>query len=181
MLSLAKLGRGREDYHLRAVGADASQYYSERGEVAGRWLGGGAEAQRLRGRVQDQALLAVLAGYEPAARQQGAGWAGRQLVAPPRAGKRTPGFDACFKAPKSVSLLWAFGDRVQVADRTLDQVVEMAHDEAVREAMAYLEASAAKGAGASTASPRWTAAGSWPPPSASAAHARTIRTCTATC
>lgn len=35
--------------------------------------------------------------------------------------KRCPGFDACFKAPKSVSL------------------------EAVREAMAYLEASAAKG------------------------------------
>jgi hypothetical protein len=34
MLSLAKLGRGREDYHLRAVGADANQYYSERGEVA---------------------------------------------------------------------------------------------------------------------------------------------------
>jgi hypothetical protein len=42
MLSLAKIGRGREDYHLRAVGADASAYYSERGEVAGRWLGGGA-------------------------------------------------------------------------------------------------------------------------------------------
>ena len=113
--------------------------------MAGRWLGGGAEALELHGRVQDQALLAVLAGYEPAARQQATGWNGRQLVAPPRAGKRTPGFDACFKAPKSVSLLWAFGDRVQVSDRTLDQVVEVAHDEAVREAMTYLEASAAKG------------------------------------
>jgi hypothetical protein len=31
VLSLAKLGRGREDYHLRAVGADASEYYSEHG------------------------------------------------------------------------------------------------------------------------------------------------------
>ena len=36
MLSLAKIGRGREDYHLRAAGADASLYYLEHGEVAGR-------------------------------------------------------------------------------------------------------------------------------------------------
>src|SRR6516225_4307431 len=54
MLSLAKLGRGREDYYLRSVGADASQYYSERGEVAGGWLGGGATHLGLRGPVQDQ-------------------------------------------------------------------------------------------------------------------------------
>jgi conjugative relaxase-like TrwC/TraI family protein len=145
VLSLARIGRGREDYHLRAVGADASAYYSERGEVAGLWLGGGAEALGLQGHVEDQALLAVLAGYEPSAQQQGAGWVGQRLVAPPRAGKRMPGIDACWKAPKSVSLLWAFGDRVQVGERTLDRVVEAAHDEAVREAMAYLEASAAKG------------------------------------
>jgi TrwC relaxase len=49
MLSLAKLGRGREDYYLRAVGADASQYYSEHGEVAGLWLGGGAAELGLQG------------------------------------------------------------------------------------------------------------------------------------
>ncbi len=135
MLSLAKLGRGREDYHLRAVGADASQYYSERGEVSGAWLGGGAEDLGLQGQVQDRALLALLAGYEPGAQELEGGRVGQRLVAPPSAGKQTPGFDACLKAPKSVSLLWAFGDRVQVGNRTLDQVVEVAHDEAVREAM----------------------------------------------
>src|SRR5258707_945980 len=133
MLSLAKLGRGREDYYLRSVGADASRYYSERGEVAGGWLGGGSPELGPHGPVEDQALLAVLAGYEPGAVPDGAGWSGRRLVAPPRTGRRTPGIDACFKAPKSVSLLWAFGDRVQVGERTLDQVVELAHDEAVRE------------------------------------------------
>ena len=42
MLSLARIGRGREDYHLRSVGADASTYYSERGEVAGSGWGGGS-------------------------------------------------------------------------------------------------------------------------------------------
>ncbi len=39
MLSLAKIGRGREEYHLSAVGHGASMYYSERGEVAGVWMG----------------------------------------------------------------------------------------------------------------------------------------------
>src|SRR2546430_984376 len=145
MLSLAKLGRGREGYYLRAVGADASQYYSEHGEVAGLWLGGGAAELGLRGRVEDAALLAVLAGYEPGAAQHEGRGAGRQLVAPPTGGKRMPGIDACFKAPKSVSLLWAFGDRIRVGSSTADRVVEDAHDEAVREAMAYLESVAARG------------------------------------
>jgi conjugative relaxase-like TrwC/TraI family protein len=137
VLSLAKIGRGREDYHLRAVGADASAYYSERGEVAGRWLGGGAAALGLEGRVDDPALLAVLAGRSPDGEQG--------LVAPPRAGQRMPGIDACFKAPKSVSVLWAFGDRVPAGSRSRDRVVEAAHDEAVEAAMSYLESAAARG------------------------------------
>jgi conjugative relaxase-like TrwC/TraI family protein len=137
VLSLAKIGRGREDYHLRAVGADASTYYSERGEVAGMWLGGGAAALGLEGRVEDPALLAGLAGRSPDG--------SRQLVAPPRARQRMPGIDGCFKAPKSVSLLWAFGDGIRVGSRTLDRVVEAAHDEAVAEAFAYLESAAARG------------------------------------
>ena len=146
MLSLAKLGRGREDYHLRAVGSDATEYYSERGEVAGRWLGGGAAALGLEGRVEDQALLAILAGYRPDARRQENGsWLGPQLVSPPRNGRRMPGIDACFNAPKSVSLLWAFGDRIELGGRILDRVAEQAHDDAVRQAMAYLERSAARG------------------------------------
>src|SRR5262249_39125868 len=132
MLTLAKLGRGREDYYLRAVGADASQYYSEHGEVAGLWLGGGAAELGPQGRAGAAALLAVLAGCQPAT--------GERLVAPPTEGKRMPGIDACFKAPKSVSLLWAFGDRDQVGGgRTLDRVIEAVHDEAVREAMSYLQ------------------------------------------
>jgi len=146
VLALARLGRGREEYHLQAVGADASEHDAERGEVAGRWLGGGARDLGLQGRVQDRALLAVLAGYEPGARRQEDGsWLGTRLVAPAPSGRRTPGFDACFTVPKSVSLLWAFGDRVRVGDRRLDRVVEQAHAEAVSEAVAYLERAAARG------------------------------------
>jgi conjugative relaxase-like TrwC/TraI family protein len=145
LLSLAKIGRGREEYYLRAVGALATEYYSERGEVAGRWLGGGAAALGLAGRVQDHHLMALLAGYAPDAQFGENGWTGQQLVAAPRAGRRMPGIDACFAAPKSVSLLWAFGDRLHVNGRRVDQVIEAAHDEAVQEALAYLEAAAARG------------------------------------
>ncbi len=88
MLSLAKSGHGREDYRLRAVDVGASEYCSERGEVEGLWLGGHGEALGLRGRVQDQELLAVLAGYVPGAWPQGAGWSGQRLVAPPGDGQR---------------------------------------------------------------------------------------------
>jgi conjugative relaxase-like TrwC/TraI family protein len=56
-----------------------------------------------------------------------------------------PGIDACFKAPKSVSALWAFGDRLSIGSRSLDRVVETAHDEAVHEGMSYLESVAARG------------------------------------
>src|SRR5215467_3743961 len=145
MLSLAKIGRGREDYYLRAVGADATEYYSERGEVAGRWLGGGAATLGLAGRVQDHQLMAVLAGFAPDAQFGKDGWSGQRLVAPVRTGRRMPGMDACFKAPKSVSLLWAFGDQMEVGGRRVDQIIEAAHDEAVRASLTYLEANAARG------------------------------------
>jgi conjugative relaxase-like TrwC/TraI family protein len=142
VLTLMRLGRGREEYHLRAVEADASG----RGEVAGRWLGGGARDLGLWGRVRDRDLLAVLAGYAPGAQPDGEGmWLGTRLVAFPRARQRTPGFDACFSVPKGVSLLWAFGDRLHVEGRRLDRVVELAHDEAVRAAVGYLEQVAARG------------------------------------
>jgi len=84
------------------------------------------------------------------------------------------------EGPKSVSLLWAFGDRIPAGGRTLDQLVEQAHDEAVGAAMGYLEASAARGRrGRNGVVQR--AAASLRPSSASARRAPTTRICTATC
>ncbi len=119
-------------------------YYSERGEVAGVWMGSGAEALGLQGQVRDQSLLALLAGYAPDARRLPNGvWEGRELVPAPAGGQHMPGIDATFKAPKSVSLLWAFGCDVQLGETTLDEVVREAHDEAVREALRHYEEQAA--------------------------------------
>src|SRR5205814_6301971 len=50
---------------------------------------------------QVQALLAVLAGYEPTARQQGAGWIGLRMVKPRKSGKRMPGFDAASRRARA--------------------------------------------------------------------------------
>src|SRR5689334_4554595 len=89
-----------------------------------------------------------------------------------------PGFDACFKAPKSVSLLWAFGDRVAVGSSTLDRVMEAAHDEAVHEAMSYLEGAAARGHRGRDGLVQVATAGSSRRRSASGPRVRTTPTCT---
>ena len=152
MLSLAHIGRGAEDYHLKAVGHGATLYYSEKGEVAGAWIGKGATDLGLRGPVEDDPLLAVLAGYEPSAPRvatdgQEVWEAGRRLVRGPGNRDRLPGIDATFKAPKSVSLLWALGHDIEAGQGrgSVSDVVTRAHDEAVRAAFAVLEEQAAWG------------------------------------
>ena len=50
--------------------------------------------------------------------------------------RKVPGFDHTFRAPKSVSLLWALGDRATLAE------VVAAHDEAVDAAIGYLQRAA---------------------------------------
>ena len=152
MLSLAHIGRGAEDYHLKAVGHGATLYYSEKGEVAGAWIGTGASDLGLRGQVEDNPLLAVLAGYEPSARKVARDgeevWeAGRRLVRGPGNRDRLPGIDATFKAPKSVSLLWALGHDIDAGQGrgSVSDVVTRAHDEAVHAAIAVLEEQAAWG------------------------------------
>jgi conjugative relaxase-like TrwC/TraI family protein len=68
----------------------------------------------------------VLDGRDPAS--------GEQLAAHPA--RKVPGFDHTFRAPKSVSLLWALGDRDTAAE------VTAAHDAAVDAAIGYLQRAA---------------------------------------
>jgi Ti-type conjugative transfer relaxase TraA len=129
MLNIGRMAPGRADYYLTAVarGDDGVQgYYLARGEEPGRWLGHGAERLGLSGEVTAEQLRAVLAGRDPSSGGQLAGYPARKV----------PGFDHTFRAPKSVSLLWALGDR-----ETADQVVA-AHDAAVDAAIGYLQRAA---------------------------------------
>jgi conjugative relaxase-like TrwC/TraI family protein len=137
MLNIGRMAPGRADDYLTAVARHddgVEGYYLARGEEPGRWLGAGAEILGLSGEVTAEQLRAVLAGHDPTS--------GERLAAHPA--RKVPGFDHTFRAPKSVSLLWALGDR-----DTAEQVVA-AHDAAVDAAVGYLQRSAAftrRGAG----------------------------------
>ncbi|HEY2479017.1 MAG TPA: MobF family relaxase [Solirubrobacterales bacterium] len=103
MLSIGKLGAGQEHYYTEKVAEGAEDYYSGRGEAEGYWLGDAARDLGLDGKVDADALSAMLTGRHPAS--------GEPLGLRHVAGRGpVPGFDLTFSAPKSVSLAWALGE-----------------------------------------------------------------------
>lgn len=127
MLSIGKLTAGREDYYLASLAATGDEYYLDPAEVPGVWHGTLATQLGLAGRVDPEGFRAVLDGRHPD---------GHTLLPGSRRPGRVTGYDLTFSAPKSVSLLWALSDPA-----TADQVVA-AHDGAVADALAALEAEA---------------------------------------
>ena len=127
MLSVHALAGCQETYYLREVAQGAEEYYSERGEVPGRWLGSLAESVGLVGDVDAEELRSVLEGVLPSS--------GERIA---RSNRSNAAIDVTLSAPKSVSVLWAFGDE-HVA-----QAVIAAHERAVEVALEYLECEAAK-------------------------------------
>ena len=127
MLSLWKLRVGAEAYYLGQVARGLDDYYIGGSETRGRWIGTGAGLLDLADDVTSDDLRAVLAGLAPGT---GLSPNGTQI----RTWKgRVPGFDLTFSAPKSVSVMYAFGDVL-----TRNDIVE-ALDCAVGEAMRWLE------------------------------------------
>lgn len=129
MLSVTKLRVGAEAYQLTGVAQSLDDYYSGSGEAEGWWTGEGAKALGLEGTVDGDDLRAVLAGLRP----RGAGLTpnGETLHPHPR---RVPGFDLTFKAPKSVSVLYAVSDDPRVQGAIIE-----ACENAVRDTIAWLE------------------------------------------
>lgn len=135
MLTLGKLGHGQEAYYLDSVASGIEDYYAGEGEAPGRWIGSGCEELGLSGEVEATQLRRVLAAEHPAS--------GEPLVSL-RGGRRIPGFDHTFSAPKSVSLLWGLGDP------STRRIVRECHERAVAAALDYVEREAAfvrRGAG----------------------------------
>jgi conjugative relaxase-like TrwC/TraI family protein len=116
VLSIGKVGGGQADptYYVESVAQGADDYYSGHGEAPGKWEGGGAAASGLTGTVESDTFL-------------------RTLEAEAKAGRKVLGFDLTFSAPKSVSVL--FG----IADEEVSAAVRDSHDEAVRQALGYME------------------------------------------
>jgi conjugative relaxase-like TrwC/TraI family protein len=138
VLSIGKLAAGQARYYLDqaegrvdvvdSVGDGIEDYYAEQGGTRGTWHGQAAAELGLRGPVRGTELRRVLAGQRPADGSE---------LRDARSRVRVGGFDLTFSAPKSVSVLFGLGD---VSVRS---AVRGAHDEAVKEALAYVERSAA--------------------------------------
>src|SRR4051812_35629473 len=93
VLSIGKLGHGQASYYLESVAQGVEDYYSGGGEAHGRWVGSASGELGIGGKVEGDALHAVLDGVRPRT--------GDPLAAR-RGGTRVPGFDLTFSAPKSV-------------------------------------------------------------------------------
>ena len=65
MLSIGKLVAGQERYYEQQVALGADDYYAGHGEVEGRWMGAGAAALGLEGKVEAEAFGALIAGRDP--------------------------------------------------------------------------------------------------------------------
>jgi conjugative relaxase-like TrwC/TraI family protein len=116
VLSIGKVGGGNGDprYYIDTVAQGKDDYYTHRGEAQGQWHGTGAQDRGLDGAVEDEQFLNLLT--EPTANP-----------------KKVLAYDLTFSAPKSVSVIYGIGDReVSTAARE-------AHDEAVRDALDYME------------------------------------------
>jgi conjugative relaxase-like TrwC/TraI family protein len=131
VLSIAKMRAGAERYYLDTVATGLEEYYTGAGEAPGIWIGSGCADLDLSGEVLAEHLSAVLGGMSPA---DGSSLLMRR--ADPE--RRVAGFDLTFSAPKSVSLVYGLG-----SDAVSEQV-RLAHGEAVAQALAYLEAHAAR-------------------------------------
>lgn len=131
MLSIGKLTPGRADYYVEQLPAGRDEYYlAGEQDGAARWLGSAAGRLGLDGEVTADAFRALLDGRHPIS--------GEPLGLPRTTARRVAGFDLCFSAPKSVSVLWALGGP------ELAPAVASAHDRAVAAAVEALEAEAVR-------------------------------------
>jgi conjugative relaxase-like TrwC/TraI family protein len=111
---------------LRPAGTDQVNYYSGH-ESPSRWMGSGLKRLNLaiNEEVDEQIFAKLMNHMTPSGDGMTRPFAGHGKVA---------AFDHTFSAPKSVSLLFAFGD-----DQTRQAVVD-AHQAAVEEGIAYMQA-----------------------------------------
>jgi len=123
------------DYYQQEFTNSKDNYYSEAGEVKGRWSGRLADEWKLKGEVTSEQYERLVAGQDP--------HTGEQLVQAVKAretvnefgekivtSEHRAGWDATISAPKSVSLAALVGD---------DERVRVAHRESVNEALSGFE------------------------------------------
>jgi conjugative relaxase-like TrwC/TraI family protein len=102
VLSLGKLAPGQQQYYLDTVARGIEEYYTGAKEAPGVWVGSGSARLGLAGEVDAGVLGRVLEHVDPT---------GVYRLTASRSVPVVAGFDVTFCAPKSVSLLFALGER----------------------------------------------------------------------
>ncbi|MFG0313805.1 MAG: relaxase domain-containing protein, partial [Phycisphaerales bacterium] len=93
MLSISSMGVGQSSYYATFA---RGSYYARDASIDGKWLGTGAAALGLAGRVDGSDLKRLFEGFHPN---------GKQLVQNAGAPDRQAGLDLTFSAEKTVSIL----------------------------------------------------------------------------
>jgi conjugative relaxase-like TrwC/TraI family protein len=123
------------NYYQQEFTSVKENYYSESGEVRGRWSGRLAEEWELKGEVQSEQYERLVAGQDPHTGEQlirsvksreTVNEFGEEIVT----SEHRAGWDATISAPKSVSLAALVGD---------DERIRVAHRESVDEALKSFE------------------------------------------
>ncbi len=124
MLSVAALAQG-PGYYLELANIN---YYAEGGEPLPLWHGTAAKELGLSGIAKREHVERLCSGYHHETE--------KAVVRNAGTPERNPGHDLTFSCPKSVSVAWA------MADTPLRKAIEIKHQEAVKEALDFLEAKA---------------------------------------
>lgn len=124
MLSVAPLAQG-PGYYLELANIN---YYAEGGEPLPTWHGTAAKEFGLSGTAERSHVERLCSGYHHETE--------KGLVRNAGTPERNPGHDLTFSAPKSVSVAWA------MADEALRKAIGIKHEEAVREALDFIESKA---------------------------------------
>jgi len=134
-LSKALSAGQAKSYYQKEYTSSKENYYSEDGEVSGRWSGQLAEEWSLTGTVQSEQYERLCAGQDPHTGEQriravkstkAVNNYGEEIMTSEHRG----GWDATFSAPKSVSLAALVGN---------DERIRVAHRESVDESLKALE------------------------------------------
>ncbi len=112
---------------------ELTEYYLGNREAAGSWVGSGAAALGMTGEVDPAAFRELLLSARTPDGVQRVRPQMRRAPDGNLVDRRVAGIDLTFRAPKSASLLFAFGDP------TVAATVVAAHEHAAREGLRYLE------------------------------------------
>lgn len=128
MLTIGAMGGGSVNYYTKIAAED---YYTKGQEPPGFWLGSGAEKLGLSGEVKEKEFKNIFQGFSADGKEKLVQNAGNMTGEK----SRDPGWDLTFSAPKSASIVWA------ISDEETKKIIEWAHTEAVKSALAEIESS----------------------------------------